>query len=360
MPGDEQPSIEDSDGRERSRKIRQIVIVLGAVAAIFVLLFLWRSWLDAAPPPAAPPPTTVVATVVSPTSVPAALEAVGSLRGVREVMLAPEVAGRITGISFTPGQSVGAGTTLVRLNDGPERADRAAAAAKAEFSRLQLARSRELVPTGAESREMLQQRQAEYGQAVAAVQQLDARLAQKRIAAPFAGVIGLRRVNLGQYVNPGDTIASLTSLDQLYVDFTVPQQELSKLTLGSEVAVTSDAWPGRRFTARVTTIEPRVAEDSRNIWVQGVLANPDRARAGGAGDLHRHLGAGRQRGRDPRPERAQGRQGRDGFGDDRPPFRRFGGRRQGAQARRRRRHRRPAARPAGRRAAGIEAGSGRR
>lgn len=267
----------ETDNATRAQRFRQIAIVLGAVVLIFLLLFGWRTWKNAAPPPPAPPPTGVVATVVNPTEVPASLTAVGSLRAVREVMLAPEVAGRISGIHFAPGQWVGAGATLVQLYDGPERADRSAAIAKANLARLQLARSRELVPAGAESREVLQQRQAEYQQAVAAIQQLDARLYQKRIAAPFSGQIGVRRVNLGQYLNPGDQVASLTDLGQLYVDFTVAQQELSKLTVGSEVVVTSDAWPGRRFIARVTTIEPRVAEDSRNIWIQGVVANPDRA-----------------------------------------------------------------------------------
>lgn len=274
-PAEQTP--DDRPDERRGPQIRQVVIVLGAVVLIFLLLFGWRAWRNSAPPPPPPPPTGVVATVVNSTNVPSALMAVGSLRAVREVMLAPEVAGRVSAIRFSPGDRVGAGATLIQLYDGPERADRAAAVARANLARLQLARSRELVPLGAESREVLQQRQAEYAQAVAAISQLDARLTQKRVAAPFAGEIGVRRVNLGQYLNPGDTVASLTDLSQLYVDFTVAQQELAKLTIGSEVVVTSDAWPGRRFTARVTTIEPRVAEDSRNIWVQGVVANPDRA-----------------------------------------------------------------------------------
>jgi len=277
MAGDQGVVLVEDEAPQRRRQIRQAVIVIGAVAAIFLLLFLWRSWLNSAPPPAAPPPTAVVAAVVSPVDVPDALEAVGSLRAVREVVLAPEVAGRVTAIGFRPGQRVGTGTTLVQLNDGPEKADRAAAAAKAEFARLQLARTRELVPAGAESREMLQQRQAEYDQAAAAVRQIDARLAQKRVAAPFPGEIGLRRINLGQYLNPGDTVATLTSLDPLYVDFTVPQQELSKLTVGGEVQVTSDTWPGRSFVARVTAIEPRVDAESRNVQIQGTLSNSDGA-----------------------------------------------------------------------------------
>lgn len=277
MSGSDDLALEQGEAPKRGQQIRQAMIVIGAIVGIFVLLFLWRSWLNTAPPPAAPPPISVVATVVSAGDVPDALEAIGSLRAVREVVLAPEVAGRVAAIGFRPGQRVGAGTTLAQLNDGPERADRAAAAAKAEFARLQLARTRELVPAGAESREMLQQRQAEYDQAAAAVRQIDARLAQKRVAAPFAGEVGLRRINLGQFLNPGDPVATLTSLDELYVDFSVPQQDLSKLSVGSDVHVTSDAWPDRSFAARITAVEPRIDADSRNVQVQGTLANRDGA-----------------------------------------------------------------------------------
>lgn len=276
---DNDTQVADDAGAEPARKVRArpAIIVVVAVIAIFALLFAWRTWRNSAPPPPAPPPTEVVATVVAPTVVPASLDAVGSLRAVREVMLAPEVAGRVAAIRFTGGQYVGAGATLVQLYDGPERADRQAAIAKVGFARVQLARARELVPSGAESREVLQQRQAEYDQAVAAVRQLDARLVQKRVVAPFAGQLGVRQVNPGQYLNPGDKIASLTALDQLYVDFTVPQQELAELRPGREVRVVSDAFPGRAFTARVTAVEPRVDEQSRNILVQATLANPDRA-----------------------------------------------------------------------------------
>ncbi len=254
---------------------RQAAMAVGLIVLVFVLLFAWRSWRNAAPAPAAPPPTAVTAAFVEPRDVPAALKAVGSLRAVQEVMLAPEVAGRVTAIRFQPGTRVGAGALLVQLFDGPERADRAAAAAKAEFARQQLARSRQLAPTGAESREVLQQRQAEYDQAVAAVRQYDARITQKRIVAPFSGQIGIRRINLGQYLNPGDQVASLTALDRLYADFTLPQQDLAQLHTGSTVTLTSDAWPGRTFTGRVTTIEPRIGEDTRNVTVQALLTNPE-------------------------------------------------------------------------------------
>src|SRR5690606_28968866 len=97
------------------------------------------------------------------------------------------------------------------------------------------------------------------------------------IVAPFPGELGVRRINLGQYLNPGDPIVSLTALDRLYADFTVPQQDLSRIKVGGPVRLTSDAWPGRSFAGRITTIEPRIGTDSRNIMVQAMVANPGRA-----------------------------------------------------------------------------------
>lgn len=254
--------------------------ILLAGAALLLLvggLYAWRSARTAEGGPGQMPPVPVATAVVSPTDVPAALEAVGSLRAVREVVLASEVAGRVTAIRFAAGAQVGPGQQLVQLFDAPERADRAAAKAKADFAGLQLARSRALEPSGAEPRELLEQRRAEQAQAQAAVQQIDARIAQKQLRAPFAGTLGVRQVNLGQYLNPGDPVATLTALDSLYVDFAVPQQDFSRLKTGATVDILSDAWPDRSFTARVTAIEPQVGKDTRNVMVQATLPNPGRA-----------------------------------------------------------------------------------
>lgn len=256
---------------------RQALIALAIVGLTFGLFFGWR-WLRVGiPPQAAPPAVAVVATAVTPREVPSALEAVGSLRAVQEVTLAPEVAGRVTAIALQPGVRVSRGAALVQLYDAPEQADRVAALARMKLAAAQLARTRSLVPGGAESQELLQQRQAEYDQAAAAVRQLDARIAQKRIRAPFSGQIGIRRINLGQYLNPGDAVATLTAIDRLYADFTVPQQDLGKLRLGATVRLTTDAWPSRTFRGRVTTIEPRIGEDSRNVMVQALVINSDSA-----------------------------------------------------------------------------------
>src|SRR3546814_18259621 len=107
--------------------------------------------------------------------------------------------------------------------------------------------------------------------------QFDARITQKQIRAPFAGELGIRRVNLGQYLNPGDPVATLTALDRLFVDFTLPQQDLAKLHVGAPVTIKADAWPERSFTGHVNAIEPRIGEDTRNVTVQAVVANPDHA-----------------------------------------------------------------------------------
>ena len=258
-------------------QLRVVVITVLVLAVVLGGLWLWRGLRNGQQQEWVQPPTAVAAMVVTPQTVPAALEAVGTLRAVREVTLAPEVAGRVSAIRFEAGSHVGAGALLVQLYDGPERADRRAAQAQARFAGVQVARSEELAPTGAEPRELLQQRRATREQAVAAVQQLDARMIQKQVRAPFAGQLGIRRVNLGQYLNPGDTIATLTDLSRLYVEFALPQQELARLSRGATVAIASDAWPGRTFTARVDAIEPRIAEDTRNVTVQAVLPNPDRA-----------------------------------------------------------------------------------
>lgn len=203
-------------------------------------------------------------------------QAVGSLQAVHEVLLAPDTSGRVTAVNFDAGQSVKEGAVLIQLYDAPEQADRAAAVAKADFAQLQLRRSQALAPTGAEPRELLEQHMADAAQTAAAVRQLDARIQQKSIRAPFSGRLGIRRINLGQYLNAGDAIATLTQLDPLYVNFTLPQQDMSRLTSGAPVQVTVDAVPGRVFTARISAIEPRIDGETRNVAVQALLPNTDR------------------------------------------------------------------------------------
>jgi membrane fusion protein, multidrug efflux system len=252
------------------------LVVVGFVL-LCVLISVWRG-VRTAPVPASPPKALpVIATVVRPARVPMTLEAIGSLRAVREVMLAPEVAGRVVAIHFEAGTHVAAGQPLVDLYQAPEEADRAAALAQAHFASIQLDRSRKLAPSSVEPRQTLEQHEAELEQAQAAVRQLDARIEQHHIRAPFAGQLGIRRINPGQYLNAGDAIATLTDLDQLYVEFNLPQQDLPNVRVGAAVQVRTDAWPGRSFEARVNALEPKVEEQTRNVTVQALLPNPQHA-----------------------------------------------------------------------------------
>ncbi|KVL13547.1 efflux RND transporter periplasmic adaptor subunit [Burkholderia cepacia] len=257
-------------------RTKPIVISVVGLVVVFGLLYAWRAVRSGGAEQQAMPPMPVSTIRAAPRSVADEWQAVGSLQAVHEVLLAPDTSGRVTAVNFDAGQSVKEGAVLIQLYDAPEQADRAAAVAKADFAQLQLRRSQALAPTGAEPRELLEQHKADAAQAAAAVRQLDARIQQKAIRAPFSGQLGIRRINLGQYLNAGDAIATLTQLDPLYVNFTLPQQDMPRLTSGAPVQVMVDAVPGRVFTARISAIEPRIDGETRNVAVQALLPNTDR------------------------------------------------------------------------------------
>lgn len=262
----------------RVRRQRPLVIAALALSIVFAAIFAWRMARQSSAYAQGGhelPPVEVNALTIQPEVLPQSLEAFGSLEAIKQVTLSPEVPGRVVAIHFEAGDATKQGDTLVQLYDAPERADRDAAVAKAEFAKLQVERSQELAPTGAESRQVLQQRTAELEQAEAAVKQLAARIEQKTIRAPFTGNIGIRRISVGEYVNAGDAIATLAALDKLYVNFTVPQQALVKLAVGGKVMVHTDAFPDKNFVARINAIDPVVGADTRNVAVQATLSNPE-------------------------------------------------------------------------------------
>jgi multidrug efflux system membrane fusion protein len=260
--------------RKTSLPLRGLLVVVIAAVVVLGGLVAWRKARTTPVASGDPTPVAVAAMRLDPQTVPAALEGVGALQAVHQVTLAPETAGRVVGIAFEGGARVAAGALLVQLDDRPEQADRAAAAAKVEYTKQMYDRSQRLAGTGYDPKMLFDQRKSDYDQAVAAVRQLDARIAQKQVRAPFAGELGLRRINPGQYLNPGDAVATLTALDTLFVNFTLPQQELGKVRIGGPVEVVTDAWPGRVFNAKVNAIEPVVGSDTRNVSVQALMANP--------------------------------------------------------------------------------------
>lgn len=252
---------------------KTVPVVVASVSLIGGGLWYWRSCNASAGGWSGGGPIDVVAIGLKPEVATRSLEALGELRAVRQVPLSSEVAGRVIAISFKAGQQVKAGDPLVQLDDAAERAELTAARATAEFAQRQLARASELVSAGAVSSETLQQRQAERDQSAAQVQRLEVRILQKQIRAPFAGELGLRRIDLGQYLNPGEVVATLTNLDHLYVDFDVPQQELGRIRIGLPLHVRVDKPGARPVRATVSAIEPQVGRDTRNATIQAEMSN---------------------------------------------------------------------------------------
>ncbi len=262
---------------QRSHQWRDAVISLAIIIGLSVALVFWKGQTTSAANWGAPAPLDVRATEITTRDVPVAIDALGELQAVQQVMVAAEVGGRVTEINFEAGQQVSEGDLLLRLNDDVEQQTLMGATAAAQFAEQQLTRARNLVDTGAVTQEEFQQRQSEYDSAMAQVGQLEARIRQKNITAPFSGTLGIRTVNVGQYLNPGDPLVSLTDTASLYVNFHVPQRMLSRIQVGQEVTLTTDADNRPDARAAISAIEPRVGDDTRNAIVQGVVENPDNA-----------------------------------------------------------------------------------
>jgi membrane fusion protein, multidrug efflux system len=224
-----------------------------------------------------PPPAQISAVKVTTEAVPRFASGVGSLTAIHQVTINPEVGGRVTKILFEPGAKVKAGDPLVQLNDAPERGDLANYEAQARWAETTLQRSSALAQHQYEARETVDQKQSQLDQARAQIIKTEAVIEQKLIRAPFAGQLGMRQVDVGQYLTPGAPIVSLTDLSMLYVNFTLPSRMRPQISVGQQVNVTADAYPGRVFTAQITTIEPQVSADTRTMTVQATMPNPDNA-----------------------------------------------------------------------------------
>src|SRR5271156_933857 len=224
-----------------------------------------------------PPPAHVSAAEVKTEAIPRFATGIGSVTAVHQVTINPEVGGRVTKIFFEPGATVKAGDPLVQLNDAPDRGDLANYEAQARWAETTLQRSSELAKHQYEARETVDQKQSLLDQARAQIIKTEALIEQKLIRAPFSGQLGVRQIDLGQYLNPGAPIVTLTDLSMLYVNFTLPSQIRSQISVGQRVNVTSDAFPDRKFEAKITTIEPQLSPDTRTIEVQATMPNPDDA-----------------------------------------------------------------------------------
>ncbi|MGW1424122.1 efflux RND transporter periplasmic adaptor subunit [Bradyrhizobium manausense] len=223
-----------------------------------------------------PPPTAVSAAEAKSEVVPNLLTAVGSLVAVHQVDVSADVNGRVTEIKFEPGAHVEAGTPLVQLFDAPDQGDLANYKAQATVAQLSLDRAKQLASRQFGPQATVDSAQAAYDQALAGIAKTEALISQKLVRAPFSGDLGVRKVEVGQYLTAGTAIVSLTDLSELWANFTVTEKDSANLKVGQVVRLKVDAYPGRTFDGKITTIEPQIAADTRNIRVQATIANPEK------------------------------------------------------------------------------------
>jgi len=203
------------------------------------------------------------------------IRAVGSVEPIQGISLEAEAAGLVTAINFENGQQVEKGDILVQLDVKVEEAQLRAATASANLAQIEHERAKGLSKSGSITQAQLDQPAANLERANAEVDNLKAIIDRKTIEAPFSGHVGIRRVNLGQYVAVGSPIVALQANEKVYVNFSLPQQRLTTLKTGMPIQLTSDVFPNQSFTGTLTAISPEVDPTTRSFELQGTLENPD-------------------------------------------------------------------------------------
>lgn len=202
------------------------------------------------------------------------ISAVGSLRAVRGVEVANEIAGLVQNVHFKSGNTVTTGQLLVQLNADSDIAQLQTLTAARELSQSIYERNKKQFLAQAVSKASLDADAADLKIKQAQVAQQESLVSKKTIRAPFAGRLGISSVNPGQYLNPGDKIVTLQALDSIYVDFYLPQQELSRVSSGQAVAAATDTYPDKKFNGKISAISPKVDSQTRNVQIEALIANP--------------------------------------------------------------------------------------
>jgi len=254
-----------------------LVVIVAVVGGLSYFQFVLKPTIvkNAISAAFAPKPTTVAVEEAKVEQWPPQLAAIGTLRAFQGIVVAPQVAGVVSAIHFQSGDDIAAGGALVDLDTSVEEADLANGQAQLKNANVTLDRARALIANGNTPQSTVDAALAARDSAAAAVERTRAVIAQKALKAPFAGRLGLRTVDLGQYVAAGASLTTLQQLDPIYVDFSAPEGALATLAVGQETTLTVDAQPGRSFTGKVTAIDARVSADSRNVTVRAEFANAD-------------------------------------------------------------------------------------
>ena len=221
-----------------------------------------------------PPPEAVTTIVASAEEWPSTLNAIGTMAAVQGVTVSADLPGTVDSIGFESAQVVREGEVLALLDTRQEQAQLAAAEAQRELARLNYERMQGLLAGNVISQAEFDRATADFRQTQAHVGEIRAAIERKTIRAPFSGVLGIRRVNLGQYMSGGDALVTLQSMNPIYVNFGVPQQSVAQMRAGRTVRVTADELPGVEFNGRITAVDSTVDQATRNVQVQATLANP--------------------------------------------------------------------------------------
>ena len=257
---------------------KRMLIMLGAVLLLIAILALGkflqiRKMIASSPKPGA---QIVTAIKVESLEWQPQLSGVGTIVAVRGVDLSSEIAGLVRQVAFKSGQDVQAGQVLVQLNADSDIAQLHALEAATELSATVLARDKAQLAAQAISQAQLDSDVADLKSKRALVAQQAATVEKKTIRAPFAGKLGITAVNPGLYLNTGDKIVTLQTIDPIYVDFFLPQKQIANLSVGLALSLSSDAYAGQNFTGKITAISPKIDLATRNVQVQATVSNPKR------------------------------------------------------------------------------------
>ena len=221
------------------------------------------------------PPDAITSVVVAEESISPVLEAVGSITSPQGVMLSADLPGTISAIRFESGSHATNGEILVQLDTRQEEAQLRTARAKLQLAAHNLERNTGLRQSHVIADYAYDESKSQYDAAVATAEEIQAVIERKTLRAPFAGDLGIRQVNAGQYLKSGDPIVQLESLDPVYANFALPQQNLGKLSLGQRILLRADGLPDKSFEGKITAINSAVDASTRNIQIQATIANPD-------------------------------------------------------------------------------------
>src|ERR1035441_4928676 len=242
-----------------------VLVVLGGLAAVKTMQIKTMIAADAS---FVPPPETIASAVAQEEKWPDTIPAVGSVNAAQGVTVAPEIAGTVSKIAFESGATVKQGDLLVELDTTTEVAQLRAAEAQMDWAKVSAERLRKLQADNTVSRSELDQAEAALTQAQANAEAIQAAIAKKNIRAPFSGKLGIRLVNLGESLGVGQSIVSLQSLSPLFVDFSLPQQELARLQTGLKVTAISDSYPDQVFGGELAVISPELDAVTRSIQLR--------------------------------------------------------------------------------------------